>query len=135
MIGGCFGWRLLQLAAASVGIFVWRLWLSLDHHLCHCWLGLFSFGQIWLGFVRFVWLWLALVSQDLPTPLSEVVYLQHYQYVLIKISPIKVVHRFLNLQNQKGMPLYKEFTSEKLSRAQTQCIFKFYMKNRYVIFK
>ena len=32
----------------------------------------------------------------------------HYQNVLIKISPKKVVHRLLNLQNQKGMLLYKE---------------------------
>ena len=31
------------------------------------------------------------------------------------------------------MSLYKDFTSEKLSRAQTQCISKFYMTNRYVI--
>ena len=75
------------------------------------------------------------LCQDLPTPLSEVAYLQHYQNVLIKISPIKVVHQLLNLQNQKEMPLYKEFISDKFSRARTQFISKFYVENRYVIFK
>ena len=40
-----------------------------------------------------------------------------------------MAHFLLNLQNHKGMPLYKEFISEQLSRAQTQCISKFYMKN------
>jgi hypothetical protein len=31
--------------------------------------------------------------------------------------------QLFSLQNQNGMPLYKEITSEKLSRAQTQCSF------------
>ena len=35
-------------------------------------------------------------NQDLPTLLSKVIYLEHYQNVLIKISPIKVV--FTNTQ-------------------------------------